>query len=80
MRSPIRFMGHHNRTFWWDVCLGRFGWLVVNAGYFNKPRKPRVYWSPNGTPWHHGARSIFNARFVERQECVCEQCRPREES
>jgi hypothetical protein len=32
----------------------------------------RLYRSPNGTPWHHGAQSILGQR-VDR-ECVCEDC------
>jgi hypothetical protein len=73
-RYPVRFMGGVSGQLWWDIkCFG--GWLVVKAGRWKrgKPRLPRVYWSPNGTPWHHGARNVLRARFVEREQCVCRE-------
>jgi hypothetical protein len=68
----VVFMGGLHRRLWWDIELRR-GWLVIQAGYFRRPRLPRIYWSPNATPWHHGARNVFRARYVEREECVCGQ-------
>lgn len=80
--SSVSFMGGHTLEAWWDVrCFG--GWLVIKAGDWGRwtakgrrpsprgLRLPRIYWSPNGTPWHHGARNVFRARYVEREECVC---------
>lgn len=79
--SRIIFMGDHSRKLWWDVRW-RGGWLVIHAGRGRwrglgrwRLRLPSVYWSPNGTPWHHGARSVFRAKYVTRQECVCTRCR-----
>jgi hypothetical protein len=68
MRSPVRFMGRSSEQRWWDVRTP-CGWLVVNAGYFGRPVRLRVYWSPNATPWHHAARKIVG-RAPDR-ECVC---------
>lgn len=80
MRNPIQFMGRPSGNLWWDVKTPN-GWLVVKAGRFRRGRSgrllrvPKAYWSPNGTPWHHGARSVFRARYVEREECVCDDCK-----
>jgi hypothetical protein len=74
--ARIAFMGRGNRSrhgtkLWWDVrLLG--GWLVIHAGRSRRPSLPSVYWSPNGTPWHHGARSIFNAKHQVAEPCLCE--------
>jgi len=80
LRRPfaISFMGFgSNPKLWWDVKLPK-GWLVIQAGRLRKPALPRIYWSPNATPWHHGARSIFRANRVghDRDRCVCDECRP----
>lgn len=78
MSKRIRFMGRVSGNLWWDIeCFG--GWLVVKAGRFRKGRSgtllkwPRVYWSPNGTPWHHAARNVFRAGFVKCERCVCRE-------
>lgn len=57
----IQFMGNHSRRLWWDVRW-RGGWLVVKAGFIKRPRLPRVYWSPDGTPGHPEARNVFRCR------------------
>lgn len=68
--GPVRFMGAHHRSWWWDIRTPH-GYLVVRAGWIKHPKWPQVYWSPNATPWHHGARNVFRARFVYREQCVC---------
>lgn len=85
-QKRVRFMGGLSRKLWWDIRF-RGGTLVVNCGCgrWRGPRGavlgrwrfqlPRVYWSPNGTPWHHAARNVFRAKYVEREECVCVSCR-----
>jgi hypothetical protein len=50
-------------------CFG--GWLCVFPPVFacGQWRTLRAYWSPNGTPWHHGMRPLIRAR--RSRECPC---------
>lgn len=73
MFDRIYYMGGHSRAVWWDVrCFG--GWLVIRAGYWDALLWPGVYWSPDGSQRHHGARNVFRRPSAGRG-CVCEACK-----
>ena len=76
----VRFMGRVNGQLWWDVQMRPHGWLVIHAGRWKRgrPGLPRVYWSPNGTPWHHGARNVLREKKrLKWADCVCDDCKAR---
>lgn len=50
-------------------CFG--GWLVVFSPVtsFGVRRRWTAYWSPNGTPWHHGMVPLVRSR--RSIDCSC---------
>ena len=57
---------------WWGATLGQWRgyYVVLNWHAYDGPH---FYVSPNGTPWHHAARSLFTGRLMS-DRCSCAGC------
>lgn len=66
--TPISILGHAATFFsgWGQVRCGR-GWIVWYYPFRRSLRQSSsgalLYWSPNATPWHDGARLLIGNRL-----------------